>query len=223
MNNKFKNCLKLFWTFLKIGAVTFGGGLAMISVISREVCDKNNWISEKEMGDIVIVAESTPGAIAVNTATYVGYKTAGFWGSLMATLGVMIVPLFLISAIYLFFDAFKDNKWMNAAFKGIRALVIVLLIEAAAKLIRPMEKNAYSITCAVIVAGITLFTDFDSIYLIIAGGVIGIAWFLIKAFRAKKKKKEAVSETSAAGGSTSENPPESHKNDEISKKEEGEL
>ncbi len=233
-----KKSLQLFWSFLKIGAITFGGGLAMVSVISREVCDKKKWINEKEMGDIVIVAESTPGAIAVNTATYVGYKTAGVLGSAVATLGVMVVPLVLISVIYLFFDAFRDNKWVNAAFKGIRALVIVLLIEAAAKLIRPMTKNAYTIICASVVALITIFTDFDSIYLIIAGGVIGISWFVAKALFAKKKARLAgenspVGSTSGASNEQTdsaelssaqaeqkdEKSPETNVNDEISNEE----
>ena len=93
--SKFKLALELFWEFFKIGLFTFGGGLAMIALISREVVDNKKWITDKEMGDIVIVAESTPGPIAVNTATYVGYKTAGVLGSIFATLGV-VLPSFLI-------------------------------------------------------------------------------------------------------------------------------
>ena len=87
---KLKTVLELFWVFFKIGLFTFGGGLAMISLISREVAENKKWITEKEMGDIIIVAESTPGAIAINTATFVGYKTAGVLGSIFATIGVVL-------------------------------------------------------------------------------------------------------------------------------------
>ena len=108
----------------------------MISLISREVVENKRWITDKEMGDIVIIAESTPGAIAINTATYVGYKTGGVLGSIFATLGVVLPSLIIISIIYVFFDLFKENKWFAAAFNGIRATVIVLLFNAVLKLSR---------------------------------------------------------------------------------------
>lgn len=186
--------------FFKIGLFTFGGGLAMISLISREVVENKKWISDKEMGDVIIIAESTPGAIAVNTATYVGYKTAGVLGSAFATLGVVLPSLIIISIIYVFFDLFKENKWFSAAFKGIRSAVIVLLFNAVIKLFKPMDKNVFTYLGAVAVFLITLFTDFNSIYLILMGGIVGVVCFLVKASRAKK---------AVAGG---EIPPESHEN-----------
>ena len=200
----FRLALQLFWVFFKIGLFTFGGGLAMISLISREVAENKKWITEKEMGDIVIVAESTPGAIAVNTATYVGYKTAGVLGSIFATLGVVLPSFIIISVIYVFFDLFKDNVWVAAAFKGIRAAVIVLLFNAVLKLFKPMQKNAVTIIGACLVFLVTLFTDVNSIYLILAGGILGIVYFVDK----NTKAKRAVKATEA------EKCPVSHKNEE---------
>ena len=104
--NVFIRALELFCTFFKIGLFTFGGGRAMLTLISREVVENKRWITDKDMGDIVVIAESTPGAIAVNTATYVGYKTAGVLGSVFATLGCILPSLIVISVIYIFFDMF---------------------------------------------------------------------------------------------------------------------
>ena len=181
-----KTALELFWVFFKIGLFTFGGGLAMISVISREVVENKKWMTEKEMGDIVIVAESTPGPIAVNSATYVGYKACGFLGSMFATLGVVLPSVIIISLVYVFFDAFKENVWFAAAFKGIRAAVIVLLFNAVTKLFRPMQKNVFTIIGSALVFLITLFTDISSIWLILLGGAIGVTYFLIKNAQIKR-------------------------------------
>ena len=193
---KFSNVLSLFWVFFKIGLFTFGGGLAMISLISREVVENKKWITEKEMGDIVIVAESTPGAIAVNTATYVGFKIGGILGSIFATLGVVLPSLIIISAVYMFFGFFKANKWLAAAFKGIRAAVIVLLFNAAVKLFAPMDKKPVTIIAAAAVFLVSLFTNFGSIYLILAGGIIGVIWFVVKDLRTRRKNAATAGETS---------------------------
>ena len=190
--SKIKTSLQLFWVFFKIGLFTFGGGLAMISLISREVVENKGWITEKEMGDIIIIAESTPGAIAINTATYVGYKTCGVLGSVFATLGVVLPSLIIISIIYVFFDLFKENKWFAAAFKGIRATVIVLLFNAVLKLFKPMQKNAVTIIGSVVVFLITLFTDINSIYLILIGGALGVIYFIIKSTREKRMRGVCV-------------------------------
>jgi len=184
---KLKTVLELFWVFFKIGLFTFGGGLAMISLISREVAENKKWITEKEMGDIIIVAESTPGAIAINTATFVGYKTAGVLGSIFATIGVFLPSLIIISVIYVFFDLFKENRWFAAAFKGIRAAVIVLLFNAVIKLFKPMDKTYITVGGSILVFFITLFTDINSIYLILIGGVIGVVCFVVKSARAKRR------------------------------------
>ncbi len=191
-------------TFFKIGLFTFGGGLAMISVASREVVESKKWITEDEMADIVVVAESTPGAFAVNAATYVGYKVGGFLGSLFATLGVCVPPLVIISVIFFFFDRFKENVWIAAAFKGIRAAVISLLFTAFLKLLRPMEKTPVTIAVAVVSFAVTLFTGVNSIYLILSGGMIGAVVFAVLARRARSRLAAApISAQSSAEGEES--------------------
>ncbi len=217
----FSTVLQLFWVFFKIGLFTFGGGLAMISLISREVVENKKWITDKEMGDIVIIAESTPGAIAVNTATYVGYKTGGVLGSMFATLGVVLPSLIIISVIYVFFDLFKANKWFAAAFRGIRAAVIVLLFNAVLKLFKPMQKNPATLIGAAAVFLITLLTDINSIYLILVGGALGVTYFLIKTSRAKKT---VVAEEGASlgEGENRQEVPENAKESPVENKEEDE-
>lgn len=191
-------------TFFKIGLFTFGGGLAMISVASREVVENKKWITEDEMADIVVVAESTPGAFAVNAATYVGYKVGGFLGSLFATLGVCVPPLVIISVIFFFFDRFKENVWIAAAFKGIRAAVITLLFTAFLKLLRPMEKTPVTIAVAVVSFAVTLFTGVNSIYLILSGGLIGAVVFAVLARRARSRlAAEPLGAQPSSGGEES--------------------
>ena len=112
----------LFSTFFKIGAFTFGGGYAMIPLIQSDVVEKKGWINEEEMLDMIAIAESTPGVMAVNSATFVGYRIGGFWGSVCATIGVVIPSFFIILLITLFLDKFRSNPWVDAAFKGIRAV-----------------------------------------------------------------------------------------------------
>ncbi|MFA6627534.1 MAG: chromate transporter, partial [Bacilli bacterium] len=121
----------LFITFFKIGAFTFGGGLAMLPFIQDEMVRKHGWITEDEMLDIIAVAESTPGVIAVNTATFVGYKVKKFWGSLVATIGVILPSLFIICIIAMYFKDFLAIPAIAAIFKGIRAGVAVLILNAA--------------------------------------------------------------------------------------------
>ena len=129
-----KDLLHLFLTFFKTGLLTFGGGYAMIPILQREVSEKNKWISEREMLDILAISESTPGPIAVNTATYVGYEVAGFWGSFFATLGLIIPSFVIIFIISFFYKDFMNWTVVQAAFKGLRLGVIILLIRAVYRL-----------------------------------------------------------------------------------------
>ena len=123
-NNK---VLKLFLTFLKIGAFTFGGGYAMIPLIHREAAEKNNWVTDEEIIEMLAISESTPGPIAINSATFVGYKVAGFWGAAFATLRVIIPSLVIITVIAFFLRSFSEYKAVRYAFTGIRAGVAALV------------------------------------------------------------------------------------------------
>lgn len=176
----------LFLTFLKIGAFTFGGGYAMIPLIKKELVENKKWIEEKDILDIVAIAESTPGPIAINAATFVGFKLHGFLGALLATLGVVLPSFLIIIAISLVLGLFWDNKIVQYAFWGIRAGVLALIVNAFWSMYKhcPKEWMAYIIATAAFV--VVTFTDVNVIFVIIGCALLGIASFEITRRRAKK-------------------------------------
>ncbi|MBR3965257.1 MAG: chromate transporter [Clostridia bacterium] len=171
--------LSLFLTFLKIGLFTFGGGYAMISNIREVVVEKKKWLDEDGLLEVIAIAESTPGPIAINLATYVGYKRRGFLGSLAATVGVVLPSLIVIYCISLFLDAFMANKYVAYAFVGIKCAVAFLILSAGEDMLRKMKKTPLNIIsfCAVFALMLTLEltgASFSSVLLILAGGVVGV-------------------------------------------------
>ena len=174
-----KKYLTLFWTFFKIGLFTFGGGYAMISIIHKESVEKNKWISEDDMNNIIVVAESTPGPIAINSATFIGYKVGKFLGAVFAIIGVVLPSLIIITLISIFLDKFKDLKVIEYAFEGIRAAIIILMVEAIFKLSKPLNKNALFYSLLVISFILNFFFGVSAIILIITGIVLGIIRELI--------------------------------------------
>lgn len=194
---KFKLCLSLFWELFKIGLFTFGGGYAMIAVFERELVEKKNWLTNDEFTDVVAIAESTPGPLAINSATYVGYKTAGVLGSFFATLGVVLPSFIVILIISLFFDAFLELEYVNYAFRGIQACVSFLIISAGIKMLKKLKMNALnivltslSIICLVL---FTLFAvDFSTIFYILIGGCVGLCVYGFAAMKNKTKKGEKI-------------------------------
>lgn len=177
---------------LKIGAFTFGGGYAMIAIIESELSSKRNWIGKDEFLDMVAIAESTPGPVAVNMATFVGYKLGGVLGSAVATAGVVLPAFLILFTISLFFDAFLALTYVGYAFKGIQACVVYLILSAGLKMFKSMKKNAFNITiiAATVIAMIcfsVFAVNFSSIYLILIFGCVGIAAYLVT--RVKEGKK----------------------------------
>ena len=136
--------LDLFGVFAKIGGLTIGGGLAMIAVIERELVQKRKWITDEELLDMIAVAESTPGVIAVNSATFVGFKLRGFLGALLATIGVVAPSFVVISLIALVFEWFLGFELVTWTFKGANAAVAILILNAGLKLLKKCEKSAYT-------------------------------------------------------------------------------
>lgn len=175
-----KKLWELFSTFFKIGLFTFGGGLAMIPFVQSEAVEKKKWITDDEMLDIIAIAESTPGVIAVNTATFVGYKIGRFWGSLFATLGVVIPSLVIICVIALFFENFMEIEVVATIFQGVRIGVTVLIFNATIKLYNKCPKTFVSYIIMVIALVLSIFTNINSIYIILIGAVLGILSQLIK-------------------------------------------
>jgi chromate transporter len=187
--------LEIFLTFLKIGATTFGGGYAMIPLIRHDVVDKKNWLSEEELMEILTIAESTPGPIAINVATYTGYKIKGIWGSVLATFGVVLPSFFIILAISYIYEQFKDNQIVVAAFMGIKAAVALLILTAGLRMLKKMKKNWYSISVMILITSALIIFDlfivnFSSVYLILIGAFLGFVLYYLGPLLFRKKKKE---------------------------------
>ena len=192
MKEKLKSCWILFKVFFKIGLFTFGGGYAMLPIIQKEIIEKHKWISEEDMLDIVAIAESTPGPIAINAATFVGYKTAGVLGALFATVGLAIPSLVIIYLISFAYKEFIDNEWVAKAFKGIMGAVTVLILNAGIKLSKPLRKDSnkvFNIVMILIAVILSLvLVEVSSIYLILGGAIIGILYFILVLPLFKKKE-----------------------------------
>ena len=187
---KSKLILTLFLTFFKIGAFTFGGGYAMLNLLENEFVEKRGWLTKEEFLDMLAIAESTPGPIAINSATFIGYKTAGAIGSALATLGVVLPSFIIIYVISLFLDAFLNFTLVASAFKGIQACVVYLIGSVGIKLFKQMEKKLLpiAIMATVLVCLITfslLAIKFSSVIYILVAGTIGVIAFYSK--KAKRK------------------------------------
>lgn len=191
---KLKRLLILFLTMFKIGLFTFGGGYAMIAIIERELVEKKKWLEHEEFMDVVGIAESTPGPIAINSATYIGYKVGGVLGSVFATLGVVFPSLIIIFVISLFFDKFLSLKWVGYCFHGIQACVAFLILNAGIKMFKHLKRNAFNIilTTLTVVCFIALSIfakDFSSVFFILIGGGVGVIAYLIYLIAKKEKSK----------------------------------
>mgnify|MGYP000965349110 CR=1 FL=1 len=165
----------LFTVFFKISMVAVGGGLAMLPLISREFVEKRNWMTDKEMVDVIAVMQSMPGIIAINMAVLVGYRTAGFWGAVSAAFGVVTPPFVVIVIVAAFISFFRDNRYMNHIFLGIRAAVCALILLSVIKLSRSVLKNRMAVILALAAFGGLVFLEFNVIWMIVGGAAIGLA------------------------------------------------
>ena len=183
---------ELFWTFFKIGLFTFGGGYAMIATVKEAVVDKKKWLDEEEFLQIIAIAESTPGPIAINMATYVGYKKKSVAGSALATAGVVLPSLLIIFTISLFLEAFMANKYVAYAFAGIRCAVAFLILRAGFNLLSKAGKKLLPIlTFGAVFAALLVLEWFavsvSAIWWILGGGLLGIAVYAVS--KAKEAEK----------------------------------
>lgn len=178
--------LELFWIFAKIGAVTFGGGLAMLPILQRELVDKRGWATEEELLDYYAIGQCTPGIIAVNTATFIGNKRRGVLGGIFATLGVIFPSIVIISIISAFIQNFLEYEVVEYAFSGIRVCVCVLIFDSVIKL---WKKAVIDIPTAVIFVAallLSLFTSFPIVGIVVAAGAAGALTNLVKRKISKK-------------------------------------
>ena len=194
---KIKTLLTLFLTMFKIGLFTFGGGYAMVAIIERELVEKKKWIEHEEFMDVIAIAESTPGPIAINSATYIGYKMAGFFGSLFATLGVVLPSFIIIVIISLFYEQFIQIELVKYAFNGIQACVAYLILSAGLKMFKKLKKTVLNVILFILtISGIIIFTlffpqiDISSIFYILIGGLVGVVVYLINYFKKAKSRGE---------------------------------
>ena len=190
---KTKSLFELFWTLFKIGLFTFGGGYAMLALLESELVEKKGWLEKDEFLDMVAIAESTPGPIAINCATYIGYKREKVLGSAFCTLGVVLPSFIIIYIISLFLDAFLTLEIVGYAFRGIQAGVVYLILSAGVKMLKGMNRDVMSIAimCTVLVCMIvfSIFAvNFSAILYILISGVVGLAVYYIR--RASKKEDE---------------------------------
>lgn len=172
----FKELFTLFLTFFKIGIICFGGGYTMISLIERDVVEKKQWLTTEEMMNILAVAESTPGPISMNTATYVGTKRAGLLGALACTFGAVLPSFIIIFALSFFLEEFQSLTWVSYAFKGIRCAVLVLILNAVIKMFRNVEKTVFAILAVIFVLCMCLFTDLYIVYTLLICAAAGIIY-----------------------------------------------
>ena len=176
----------LFVTFFKIGAFTFGGGYAMIPLIQKEVVESKKWITDEDILDIFAIAESTPGPIAINSATFIGYKIAGVWGSFFATLGVVLPSFVIISVISLVLREFSEIQAVQFAFRGIRAGVLALIFKALISMYKQCPKYIYTYILMAAALLASAFLPINAIYIIIGCGIVGLICSLSADRRAKK-------------------------------------
>ena len=191
-SGKFNKLFSLAWVFFKIGLLTFGGGYAMIPIIQSEVSEKRRWISEEELMQVITIAESTPGPIAINAATYVGYKICGFFGSLAATVSVVLAPFTIIYLISLFLEQFMEFKVVENAFKGIQIAVAFLILSAGIKFIKKLKKQPFPIITVALTVTVMLLLDifalsFSSVYLILMGAFAGLMLTVVQRIQSKNK------------------------------------
>lgn len=192
--NKIRSLLELFLSMMKIGLFTFGGGYAMIHLLDNEFVGRRKWIDSEEFIDLVVIAESTPGPIAINCATYIGYKKDKFLGALIATLGMCIPSFTIVYFISLFFNQFLAIPWVASAFKGIQICVVFLILSAGFKMLKKIKKTAFNI----IVMSITLISmlahslysvEFSSIFYILIFGSVGLLFYAIGYIKEKKGER----------------------------------
>jgi len=178
-----KRVLTLFGVFFKIGAFTFGGGYAMVPLIEREVAERRGWITSQDMLDIIAIAESTPGPIAINSATFVGYKVCGFWGSFFCTLGIVLPSFVIIVIISFVLSEFEQLKAVQYAFNGIRAGVLALIIKALYSMYKKCPKNIISYIVAAISFAAVAILGINVLIALIVSALVGLIYSVIASRR----------------------------------------
>ncbi|MGE7903106.1 chromate transporter [Peribacillus sp. NPDC094092] len=178
MKGQWKTLFHLFWTFVKIAPVTFGGGFAMIPLIEKEVVEKRKWMKSEEVTDVFALSQSVPGAVAINSATFIGHRIAGMKGAMAAMIGVSLPTFFIVLALGILYFFIQDNPKIESAFISIRASIVAIIAYAAMKIGKTavVDKS----TLCILLAGIPVLFFLHPVIVIVAGAVVGIVTISIK-------------------------------------------
>jgi chromate transporter len=169
-----KRLVNMFWTFFKIGAFTFGGGYAMIPLIETEVVGKNQWVSKEDFLDIIVISQTFPGALAVNSSIFIGYRISGLLGAIIALLGVILPSFFIILCIATFFMKFRDYYYVDLVFKGISAAVPMLILIAVVSLSKSLKKSYINLIIILVSMASILFLNIHPVIVILLSALYGI-------------------------------------------------
>lgn len=190
---RLKNCISLYWEFLKIGLFTIGGGMAMIPQIQQVVVKDKGWLKEEEMLDCIAVSQAMPGVIAINSATYIGRKTVGFPGALAATLGVITPSFIIIILAVTVLGAMGENKYIAGAFTGVKAAVCGLILVTVVRLGKQSLKSAFQWVMAAAAILLIAILGVNAVWVLLGGAVIGIIYNNVKlSSEAKEEHKREV-------------------------------
>ncbi len=180
--------LDLFLTYAKIGAMTFGGGYAMLPILKREIVERKKWVTEADIIDCYAIGQCTPGVIAVNAATLVGYQKKGFLGGLVATLGVITPPMLIIMSIATVLQTFSENEYVKHALAGMNVAICAVIALTIFNLVKKTWKNIPSVVIGLVVLGVTLAFDIPTVIIVVVAAAVGIVVFNVKNKRAKDGK-----------------------------------
>ncbi len=185
-----KTLIQLFLIFARIGGFTFGGGYAMLPMLQKELVENKGWTTNEELIDYYAIGQCTPGVIAVNVATFVGYKTKGILGGIFATLGMITPSLIIVGIIAAFVSGFQDYEVVQWAFSGIRAAVVALILNAMWKIAKKSLVDIFAVAIFLIVAVLSFFTDLSPVIFVLAAGLCGLVLNMTGLRKAKEEKKK---------------------------------
>ncbi len=180
---------QLYWAFLRIGGLTFGGGLTMLPMLKYELVEKKKWISEDELLDCYAIGQCTPGIIAVNTATFVGYRKCGVAGSIASTAGMVTPSLVIITLLAAFLESFMDNMWLQHALMGVRGIVCALMLNTVINLARKSLTDVFTCVICCVVLGLCLMTEIPTILIVVASAIAGIIAERIRGIHKPESRK----------------------------------
>lgn len=194
MKGQWKMLFQLFWTFFKISPVTFGGGFAMIPLIEKEVVEKKKWLKSEDVADVFALSQSVPGAVAINSATFIGQRIGGIKGAIAAMIGVSLPTFLIVLTLGIFYFYIQDNPKIEAAFLSIRATIVAIIAYAAIKMAKTaiIDKS----TLIIMLGGIPILFFLHPVIALLAGALVGIITIKIKrAYKAKREKKNKENKT----------------------------